>query len=184
MMSRMIVARSKFLSKHLRHAPEKIGIKLGEGGWVEVQTLLTAAVQAGMHMNRAQLEEVVRENDKQRFSFDETGQFIRASQGHSVEVDLELETLEPPAVLYHGTPQHNLEAIQEEGILKQRRNHVHLSLDRETARKVGQRHGRPVVLVIDAAAMHAAGIVFHRSDNGVWLTDSVPPQYLTVYVKS
>jgi putative RNA 2'-phosphotransferase len=127
---------------------------------------------------RQELEQVVRENGKQRFSFDETGRRIRANQGHSVEVDLELEAQDPPEVLYHGTGSGSLAAVLSQGLLRMSRHHVHLSSDVETARAVGARHGRPVVLTVDAGAMARAGLLFYRSANGVWLTDHVPPAYL------
>jgi putative RNA 2'-phosphotransferase len=124
------------------------------------------------------LDEVVARNNKRRFSFDPTGTLIRANQGHSVAVDLQLEPVEPPAVLYHGTGHGAVEPIRREGLRKMARHHVHLSSDRETARAVGARHGRPVVFMVNAAAMRSAGHLFYRSDNGVWLVDHVPPEYL------
>lgn len=175
-----IIKVSKYLSKHLRHAPERIGLTLQPGGWVEVDALLRACAQHNFPITRAQLEEVVAKNNKQRFAFDDTSTRIRASQGHSVEVDLQLESAEPPDVLYHGTAQQNVETILREGLQKMRRHHVHLSSETETARNVGARHGKPVVLQVDAQAMHTEGFSFHRSANGVWLVDGVPPQYLRV----
>ncbi|MDX1933075.1 MAG: RNA 2'-phosphotransferase [Capsulimonadales bacterium] len=174
-----LVRTSKYLSKHLRHQPERIGLTLEPGGWVGVDDLLAACARNGFLLTREQLDEIVRENDKQRFAFDATGTKIRANQGHSVEVDLELSPAEPPEVLYHGTGAGSVEAIRREGLKKMRRHHVHLSADRETAERVGRRHGRPVVFRVDAAAMHAAGHVFYRSDNGVWLTEHVPPEFLS-----
>ncbi|MDQ3814011.1 MAG: RNA 2'-phosphotransferase [Armatimonadota bacterium] len=173
-----LVKISKFLSKHLRHSPEALGLRLEAGGWVEVEALLRACARRGFDISRDQLEEVVAKNDKQRFSFDETGTRIRANQGHSVEIDLQLEPVEPPAALYHGTARRNIEAISKRGLAKMNRHHVHLSGDVGTATKVGQRHGAPVVFRIDAGAMHAAGFTFYRSANGVWLVDNVPPEYL------
>jgi putative RNA 2'-phosphotransferase len=169
---------SKFLSKHLRHAPQAIGLTLQEGGWVNVADLLAACAAHGHPHTRDELEDIVEDNDKQRFAFDETGQRIRAQQGHSVEVDLHLTPAEPPAVLYHGTVPAALPAIWAAGLQKMKRHHVHLSPDEATARRVGQRRGRPTLLAVDAAALHAAGGVFYKSGNGVWLVDSVPPQYL------
>jgi putative RNA 2'-phosphotransferase len=171
---------SKFLSKHLRHDPAGLGIALAPGGWVEVEVLLAACGRRGVPISRAQLEEVVRTSDKQRFGFDETGARIRANQGHSVEVDLQLEPRAPPAELYHGTGERSLPAIFRHGLMKMSRHHVHLSADVETARKVGARHGTPAVLVVAAGAMHAAGATFYRSDNGVWLVDAVPVEFLRV----
>ena len=126
------------------------------------------------------MEQVVVQNSKQRFSFDESGARIRANQGHSVEVDLQLEPSTPPAVLYHGTGHQTADIITRTGLDKMRRHHVHLSADPETARAVGARHGRPVLFTVDAAAMSQAGHLFYRSDNGVWLTDAVPPEFLRV----
>jgi putative RNA 2'-phosphotransferase len=173
-----LVKVSKYLSKHLRHEPERLGLTLESGGWVRVEELLAACTAHRFPVSRAELDEVVARNDKQRFSFDPTGNLIRANQGHSVEVDLELEQVEPPAVLYHGTPAGNVEVILRTGLAKMARHHVHLSADVETAGRVGARRGRPVILVVDAAAMHRDGHAFYRSANGVWLTDAVPPAYL------
>jgi putative RNA 2'-phosphotransferase len=175
-----LVRVSKFLSKHLRHQPERIGLVLAPGGWVSVDDLLRACDQHRFPVTRDELSEVVERNDKKRFSFDETGTRIRANQGHSVEVDLQLEPLQPPDVLYHGTGQPSVPAIQKNGLLKMSRHHVHLSAEIKTARTVGTRHGSPVVFVVDAAKMHHDGHVFYRSDNGVWLVDSVPAEYLTI----
>jgi putative RNA 2'-phosphotransferase len=169
---------SKFLSKHLRHAPQAIGLTLQEGGWVNVADLLAACAAHGYSLTRDELEDLVEDNDKQRFAFDETGQRLRAQQGHSVEVDLQLTPATPPAVLYHGTVPAALPAIRAAGLQKMQRHHVHLSPDEATARRVGQRRGKPTLLAVDAAALHAAGGVFYRSGNGVWLVDGVPPQYL------
>jgi putative RNA 2'-phosphotransferase len=173
-----IVRTSKFLAKHLRHAPEALGLQLAPGGWVEVEALLAACAAAGLRLTRSQLEEVVARNDKQRFSFDAEGRRIRANQGHSTEVDLQLSPVEPPPLLYHGTPERTAPTVEQEGLKKMRRHHVHLSPDVETAARVGQRRGRPVVFTVDAAAMHAAGHLFYRSENGVWLVDAVPPEFL------
>lgn len=171
---------SKTLSKYLRHQPETLGLTLQPGGWVTVTDLLAALAERHVSITRAELDEVVVTNDKQRYSFDETGKLIRANQGHSVEVDLQLEPAVPPDVLYHGTGHQTAEVIQRDGLQKMRRNHVHLSKDVETARKVGARHGRPVIFHIDTHAMHEAGHVFYVSDNGVWLTEDVAPEFLTI----
>lgn len=169
---------SKRLSYHLRHRPDEIGLALGPGGWVEVAALLDALAARGLPITRAELDAVVAGNDKQRFAFDETGERIRANQGHSVEIDLGLEPAQPPALLYHGTGAGSAGAIAREGLRRMRRHHVHLSADVATARAVGARHGPPAIFVVDAAAMRAAGHLFYRSANGVWLTDEVPPAYL------
>lgn len=171
---------SKFLSRVLRHAPEDVGLLLEPGGWVPVADLLTGAARVGMRITADELTEVVRTSDKQRFAFDDTGTRIRANQGHSTEVDLQLEPAEPPAELFHGTTARTLDLIRRDGLLKMARHHVHLSADVATALKVGGRHGRPVVLVVETARMRADGFAFFRSANGVWLVDHVPPQYLRV----
>ncbi len=169
---------SKFLSKFLRHDPAGLGLTLEPGGWVLVDDLLAGCARKGMRLSWKDLEEIVESSDKQRFSFDDTGERIRANQGHSVPVDLQLPPVAPPAVLYHGTAEHVVETVLRTGLQKMSRHHVHLSADVPTARKVGSRHGKPVVLVVDAEAMSRAGILFYRSANGVWLVDEVPPQYL------
>lgn len=173
---RRTVKVSKYLSKHLRHQPERIGLTLDPHGWVEIATLLRAAAAHHFPITRAELDHVVAVNDKRRFAVE--GDRIRASQGHTVAVDLGLPDAEPPAYLYHGTVARSLDAIRAEGLRPMARHHVHLSADRETATRVGARRGRPVVLSVDAAAMRRDGHVFHISANGVWLTDSVPPEYL------
>jgi len=173
-----LVKISKYLSKHLRHQPERIGIQLAPGGWVAVDELLAACKKHQFPINPAELEEVVANNDKKRFSFDSTGTLIRANQGHSIAIDLQLEPTEPPEVLYHGTGHGAVEAILREGLRKMSRHHVHLSKDIVTAKKVGARHGRPVVFEVDSLAMHEAGYTFYCSENGVWLVDGVPPEYL------
>lgn len=169
---------SKFLSLVLRHQPEKIGLVLDEAGWAAVEDLLTNCGREGVAFTRDELETVVAENDKRRFEFSADGARIRASQGHSIAVDLEYEPLAPPEYLFHGAAEHSLESIKQSGLLKQARHHVHLSLDRDTAIKVGARHGRPVVLIVAAGKMHAAGLLFYCSTNGVWLTEHVPPEFL------
>ncbi|MYS43077.1 RNA 2'-phosphotransferase [Streptomyces sp. SID5998] len=173
---RRAVKVSKYLSKHLRHQPERIGLTLDEGGWVAVDALIAAAAAHGFPFTWDELDHVVAANDKQRFAID--GDRIRASQGHTVEVDLGLPPATPPPYLYHGTVARYVEPIRAEGLRPMNRHDVHLSPDRETATRVGARRGRPVVLFVDAAAMHRDGHVFHVSANGVWLTRAVPPQYL------
>jgi len=169
---------SKFLSLVLRHNPHKAGLVLDDAGWIPVDELLAGSARAGVTFTREELAIVVAENDKKRFAFSPDGARIRASQGHSIEVELEYEPLVPPEVLFHGTADRFLESIRQSGLLKQSRNHVHLSLDRDTAIKVGTRHGRPVVLTVAASKMHEAGHVFYLSANGVWLTEHVPPEFL------
>jgi putative RNA 2'-phosphotransferase len=173
---RRTVKVSKYLSKHLRHQPERIGLTLDEGGWVEIDALIAAAAAHGFPFTREELDHVVANNDKRRFAVE--GTRIRASQGHSVDVELGLPAATPPPYLYHGTVARNLEAIRAEGLRPMNRHDVHLSPDRETATRVGARRGRPVVLSVDAGAMHRDGHEFRVSANGVWLTQAVPPQYL------
>lgn len=175
-----MVRISKFLSKHLRHEPQAIGLTLQPGGWVSVEILLDAVNRAGVRLTRTELDEIVQRSDKQRFAFDEARARIRANQGHSVEVDLQLEAAVPPDVVYHGTAAHVLPQILGEGLKRMARHHVHLSDDVKTAIKVGQRHGKSVVLAVNAAAMRHAGIPFYRSANGVWLVESVATEYLQV----
>lgn len=169
---------SKFLSLVLRHDPGKIGLTLDSNGWVKVQELLDRMRQHGKPIDRETLEHVVATNDKKRFSFSEDGSQIRANQGHSIEVDLALPPQTPPDLLFHGTATRFLDSIREKGLLPGSRQHVHLSLDEVTAIKVGQRHGKPAVLVVRASEMQHQGFTFFCSDNGVWLTDHVAPRFI------
>ncbi|MER5541510.1 RNA 2'-phosphotransferase [Streptomyces sp. NPDC001118] len=173
---RRTVKVSKYLSKHLRHQPERIGLTLDPAGWVEIDTLIAAAAAHGFRITREELDHVVATNDKRRFAIE--GSRIRASQGHSIEVDLGLPPATPPPYLYHGTVARSLDAIRADGLRPMNRHDVHLSADRETATRVGARRGRPVVLTVDAGAMHRDGHIFRVSANGVWLTRAVPPRYL------
>ena len=178
-MSSKLTKHSKFLSYVLRHKPESIGIALDENGWVEVSVLLEASRAAGQNISNELLREIVETNDKKRFAFSENRDRIRASQGHSVQtIDLALEQIEPPVILYHGTVEKFIAAIEESGLQKMNRQHVHLSETRETATNVGSRRGKPIILEVQASLMHHAGYKFYRSENGVWLTDSVPWEYL------
>jgi putative RNA 2'-phosphotransferase len=178
MNTQRLVKISKFLSKYLRHQPESLGITLAPGGWVAVEQLLAACAKNNFPITRQELAAVVVTNDKQRFSFDSTGTLIRANQGHSVEIDLQLLPSVPPDVLYHGTGHKAVESIQQTGLCKMSRHHVHLSQDIATAKTVGARHGKPIVFAVDAASMYQAGYIFYCSENGVWLVDAVPPEYL------
>ncbi|WP_372668828.1 RNA 2'-phosphotransferase [Amycolatopsis kentuckyensis] len=164
---------SKRLARHLRHDPAAIGLTLSPDGWAPVEQLLRA-----LKITREQLDEVVETNNKRRFAFDETGTRIRASQGHSIDVDLGLADAVPPDVLYHGTVAKFLDAILREGLRPMNRHAVHLSATVDTARVVGARRGKPVILRVDAARLAAAGHAFQVSANGVWLTAAVPPEYL------
>jgi putative RNA 2'-phosphotransferase len=177
-MSKEITRLSKFLSLILRHEPQRVGLTLEQGGWVEVSTLLTAVRGAGIEVDEPLLRRVVAENDKQRFAFSADGTKIRANQGHSVQVELGLQPITPPEILYHGTATRFLDSIRATGLQPQSRTHVHLSADHETAVKVGTRHGKPVVLEIQAGQMAADGFLFYQAENGVWLTQQVPSQYL------
>jgi putative RNA 2'-phosphotransferase len=169
---------SKLLSLVLRHQPETIGIQLDHAGWVAVDELLRQLDAHGKAATRELLERTVHNNDKQRFAFNDDKTRIRASQGHSVDVDLALAAVAPPDILFHGTASRFLASIEREGLKPGDRHHVHLSASVDVAISVGKRHGQPVVLIVDAAAMHAAGHDFFQSANGVWLTAAVPTQYL------
>ncbi|WP_422930009.1 RNA 2'-phosphotransferase [Singulisphaera sp. PoT] len=178
-MEKRLVTISKYLAKYLRHAPQDLGLELQPGGWVSVDDLLAAAAKHGFTIPYDDLVEVVEINDKRRFSFDDTGDLIRANQGHSVEVDLQLSPADPPETLYHGTVDRFLSSILEQGLIRGKRHHVHLSKDVETARRVGSRRGKPVILLVASGRMQADGHAFYVSANDVWLTDAVPPGYLT-----
>lgn len=177
---RRIWSLSKYLSKYLRHWSEGLELELEPGGWVAVDELLAASARRGFPISREELEKVVARNGKKRFAFDESRTRIGAQRGHSVPVDLGLEPVEPPSVLYHGTPEGNFPEILRDGLKKMRRHHVHLSPDEASAALVGARRGRPVVLTVDADAMHQEGWTFYRSGNGVWLVERVPPRYLAL----
>ena len=167
---------SKALSYYLRHAPHELDLQLQPGGWVEQAELLKQLETKGIHASAGDLQRITESSDKQRFAID--GARIRANQGHSTAVDLELQPQVPPALLYHGTPEVHVPSILKEGLLKGKRHHVHLSPDPGTAVQVGQRRGKPVVLHVHAQSMHEQGHQFFCSANGVWLTESVPPQFL------
>lgn len=170
-----LVNTSKFLSLILRHAPEKIGLALDAQGWADIGQLLAQAGSHGRSISREQLQDVVARDSKTRYAISADVLRIRANQGHSLAaVDIDLPPATPPAMLYHGTASRFVEAIRAGGLLPGARNHVHLSVNRETAVAVGARHGKPVVLTVDAAAMQAQGHVFYIADNGVWLVDAVP----------
>lgn len=170
---------SKFLALVLRHKPETIGIELDAHGWADVAELIEAARQFGCPLTLERLHGIVESNDKKRFQFNDDRIKIRAAQGHSTDVDLELNRANPPDVLYHGTASRFLDSIRSTGLAKQKRHHVHLSSEVKTAISVGGRYGKPVVLKVDSRQMVADGYVFFLSENGVWLTDSVPVAYLT-----
>lgn len=169
---------SKLLSLVLRHQPETIGIELDDNGWTDVSVLLDKINQSGQSINIDILRHVVITNTKKRFAFNETFDKIRANQGHSVDVELGYQSQKPPRILYHGTAETYVDQILAEGLRKGKRHHVHLSADVETAIKVGQRHGKPFVFQVLAEEMYKDKFEFLLSDNGVWLTDQVPPKYL------
>ena len=175
--SKSDIKLSKFLSLVLRHEPGAAGITLDENGWADVEDLLAGVRRAGRQIDMDTLERIVRENNKQRYSFNEDHTKIRANQGHSIQVDVELKEAAPPQYLFHGTASRFLPAIQREGIRKMDRQYVHLSADFQTALSVGRRHGSPVVITVDAAAMARDGVTFWLSANGVWQCEYVSPNY-------
>jgi putative RNA 2'-phosphotransferase len=170
---------SKFLSYVLRHEPGAIGLELDNQGWASVQDLIARAAAAGKVLDVKLIDEVVRTSDKKRFTLSDDGSCIRAAQGHSAAgVSVEHAERVPPDVLYHGTAFRHLESIRKNGLIAGARQHVHLSSDEATAVKVGSRHGKPVVLVVQTGRMHQAGLKFFQAENGVWLTHRVPAEYL------
>ncbi len=168
---------SKFISLILRHKPEAIGITLDEHGWANVDELI-AGIAKTQPIDMTMLEQIVAEDEKQRYSFNEDKTLIRANQGHSIPVDVELEEKEPPEILYHGTGAKYVSSIDEQGLMPKSRLYVHLSSDEDTAKKVGQRHGKPVIYVVKSGKMFCDGYKFYKSVNGVWLTKEVPLSYL------
>src|SRR5262245_8485662 len=177
-MDKHLTSISKFLSYILRHRPDEIGIALDPNGWVPIADLLASLSAQGRTITRAELDEVVATNPKRRFAISEDGLRIRASQGHSIEIDLGYEPAVPPELLFHGTATRLLELIRRQGLVKGARHHVHLSADESTARAVGERHGQSVVLMVRSGAMARDGLVFYISANGVWLADAVPYKYI------
>jgi putative RNA 2'-phosphotransferase len=173
-----LVAASKLLSLILRHKPDVIGLELDSRGWANLDELVRLAKERGYSLTRSLVEEVVASSDKQRFAIDESRTRIRANQGHSIAVELELSPQEPPDVLFHGTATRFVSAIQAHGLSKGERHHVHLSKDERTAYLVGQRHGTPAILTIRAREMQRDGHKFYCSENGVWLVEAVPPTYI------
>lgn len=170
---------SKFIALILRHKPETIGITLDEHGWANVQELIDGINATGKHhLNMELLEEIVRLDEKQRYSFNEDRSLIRANQGHSIPVDVDLRETLPPKVLYHGTGEKYVPSIDEQGLIPKSRLYVHMSADKETAKTVGSRHGRPVIYEIDCKSMSGDGYRFYLSENHVWLTKAVPAKYL------
>jgi len=180
MTKKEIVTVSKFLSLILRHRPEKIGITLDQNGWADTDALISGMNQAGRRVTLQDLKEIVDTNDKQRFKFNDDFSKIRANQGHSISVDLELKETTPPVTLYHGTASCFIKAIEKEGLKPKGRQHVHLSIDIETAVNVGSRHGKAVVLTINSHRMYEDGYKFYLSENNVWLTSAVPAVYIDI----
>lgn len=174
---------SKFISLILRHKPEIIGISLDEHGWANVKDLLNG-ISKTRYIDMAMLEEIVANDNKQRYSFNDDKTMIRANQGHSIPVDVELPEKIPPMILYHGTGERYVLSIDEQGLLPKGRLYVHLSGDEITARTVGLRHGKPVIYEIHAGEMYNDGYVFYQSVNGVWLTKNVPVKYMKKYIDS
>lgn len=168
---------SKFLSLILRHKPQLVGLELDEHGWADVEELIRR-VNRKRPLDLPTLEQIVATDEKQRYSFSADGKLIRANQGHSIPVDVELEELEPPEILYHGTARRYGAAITSQGLLKMSRLYVHLSSDVETVEKVGRRHGKPIIFRVESLRMFNDGYKFYRSVNGVWLTEHVPAKYL------
>lgn len=173
-----LASKSKFLSLVLRHKPETIDLQLDKNGWANIDELIAKANQKGQRLTRTLVDEIVTTNDKQRFAISDDGLFIRANQGHSIKIDLQLETRKPPETLYHGTATRFAASILKDGLIPKSRQHVHLSRDIATAIKVGQRHGKPIVFEVATGKMHNDGHLFYLSENNVWLTENVPLKYL------
>ena len=178
-MEKQLKQISKLLSLVLRHKPEYIGITLDNEGWTTVPELINRINQKGIDLDFTTLQIIVDTNDKKRFAFNNDKTLIRASQGHSVEVELNYKPEVPPSVLYHGTAINNVPAIRENGLQKMNRHHVHLTASKDTALKVGQRHGKPVILTIQAFLMLEQQHIFYVSDNGVWLADHIPAAFIS-----
>ena len=172
-----IVKISKFLCKYLRHSPQDINIKLIPGGWVDINILIKACTDFNFPITLDELTQVVAYDDKQRFTIKDN--LIRANQGHSVSIDLQLKPSKPPDVLYHGTATRFLDSIIQTGLSKQKRHHVHLTENVDIAKQVGSRYGEPIVLLIDSEKMWQDNFTFYKSDNRVWLIDSVPVEYIS-----
>lgn len=169
---------SKFISLVLRHRPELIDLEMDQQGWVSVEELIQKSKTKGNSFDLATLWFIVKNNNKKRFAFNEDGTKIRANQGHSIDIDLNYEPIQPPEELFHGTAEKFMNSIMKEGLKKRNRHHVHLSAMLETAKQVGARHGKLVLLKVDSGKMHREGYLFYKSENDVWLTDHVPVQFL------
>ncbi|MGJ8682193.1 RNA 2'-phosphotransferase [Paraglaciecola sp.] len=176
--SKEIKKASKFLSFILRHCPEDIGLELDNNGWADTSEIIDKS-SSQITLTKELIEEVVLTSDKQRFKLSDDGLRIRANQGHSINVNLDLTPSQPPEELYHGTASRFVKSITEEGLKAGQRQHVHLSTDIDTAKSVGQRYGKPVILKVDSKSMFKQGFTFYLSDNNVWLTEHVPAEFLT-----
>ena len=174
-----MVRKSKFLSKVLRHQPSAAHVELDDNGWVSIKDLIAGAAKVHVILDKDIIDEIVETNNKKRFTYNDDETKIRANQGHSIKVDVELEKTLPPETLYHGTANRFVDSIMKEGIKPRNRNHVHLSADDATATDVGKRHGKPAVLYVDSKRMSDDGLSFYLSKNGVWLTEYVATQYIT-----
>jgi len=172
------IAVSRFMSLILRHQPQRIGLTLDPHGWADTDSLIEGINNAGYNISLEDIKDIVATNNKQRFKFSDDHSKIRANQGHSINVDVELKESAPPDFLYHGTASRFLESIQKDGIKARSRLYVHLSADKQTAVNVGKRHGTPVVLTVSSSSMYTDGFKFYLSDNNVWLTDFVPVKYI------
>ena len=182
-MKKQHIKISKFLSLILRHKPDVIGLELDKNGWASIDDIICRSTANGMNLERQVIQDVVSTNDKKRFSISSDGNMIRANQGHSINVDLDLSPIKPPSILYHGTATRFLESIFNKGLYPTDRNHVHLSSDYETAIDVGKRHGKPVILKVESGSMYSDNHVFYMSKNGVWLIKHVPTKYLNIIKK-
>ena len=178
MQKNVLIELSRFLSYVLRHKPDAIGLAMAKDGWVDVAELLLKMHESDKAITFEMLKTIVQQDDKRRYAFNEDETRIRANQGHSIDVDLNLVPVNPPVCLYHGTTGRNLESIKQHGLLKQQRHHVHLSESTATAKRVGARYGKPIILTIMAGDMANAGYTFYRSQNHVWLTDAVLPEFI------
>ena len=173
-----LIELSRFLSYVLRHKPEALDLDMSTDGWVAVEELIDKMNKDGKDITFQILKMIVQQDDKKRYSFNEDESRIRANQGHSIKIDLDLKPITPPKYLYHGTAARNIDSIKEHGLLKRERHHVHLSENKDTAKRVGARYGKPIILTILAGDMNNAGHTFYRSDNLVWLTDTVPVEFI------
>lgn len=179
-MDKHLVRMSKYLSLVLRHKPEAAGVTLDANGWINIDTLLAGCKASGHPVQRHEFDEIVATNEKKRFTVE--GNRVRAAQGHSVDIDLGYKAVEPPETLFHGTAVQFLDSIKRDGLKSQKRQHVHLSSNIETATNVGERRGKAAIITVKAKEAYAAGVLFYQADNGVWLADAVPSKFLQIAV--